>query len=226
MRRLPVLLAALPALLVAAVGLTHPEVLTPETADAWFVGHLVLLPLFPAVAVSLWWVLSGERSPAAWGARILAYGWVVLYGALDAIAGVGLSYQVKQATANGTPQPNLGDTFRIADTIGRPGALLFAAAGLFAALAVLRHGALAVLGGVVVAVGSVVVYERHVFPPAGVLGMVAIGIGLGMLAWGTSDRLAATIGTRQLSTNTSPRAASGKDSGAASSTVSTTPSGP
>lgn len=221
MRRLPVLLAALPALLVAAAGLTHPEVLTPDTANAWFVGHLLLLPLFPAVAVSLWWVLSGERSPAAWGARILAYGWVVLYGALDSIAGVGLSWQVKQAAANGTPGPSLGDTFHIADTIGRPGALLLAAAGLLTALALLRQGALAVLGGVVVAVGSVVVYERHVFPPTGVLGMVAIGVGLGLLAWGKSDRLVA-----QLSTNTSPRSARGKDSGAASSTVSTTPSGP
>lgn len=193
MRRLPVLLAALPPLLVAAVGLTHPAVLTPDSANAWFVGHLVLLPLFPAVAVSLWWVLSGERSPAARAARILAYGWMVLYGALDSIAGVGLSYQVKQAAAHGTPQPSLGDTFHVADTIGRPGALLFAAAGLFAALALLRQGTVAVLGGVLVAVGSVVVYEKHVFPPVGVLGMVAVGVGLGMLAWGRSDRLAARL---------------------------------
>lgn len=226
MRRLPVLLAALPALLVAAAGLTHPEVLTPDTADAWFVGHLVLLPLFPAVAVSLWWVLSGERSPAAWAARVLAYGWVVLYGALDSIAGVGLSYQVREAAQNGTPPPSLGDTFGIADAIGRPGALLLAAAGLFTALALLRQGALAVLGGVLLAVGSVVVYERHVFPPVGVLGMVVIGVGLGMLAWGRSARLGSQLSTDQLSTNESPRAASGKDSGAASSTVSTTPSGP
>ena len=211
------LLVALPALLVAAGGLAHPDFLTPDTADRWLVAHLVLLPLFPLVGLALVWLLRGERGPVAAGARVLAYGWAVLYTALDAIAGVGLSWQVREAAERGEPGPNLGDAFFIGDRVGRPGALLLGAAGLLLALALVRHGLLPVLGGVLVAVSSVVVYERHVFPPEGVLGMVGVGLGLALVAEGLR---------RQPSTSGSPTATSGSDSGAASTTVSTGPSGP
>src|SRR3546814_12065977 len=47
--------------------------------------HLALLPAFPLLGASIWFVLRGERGPAAWGARLLAGAYAVLYGALDAI---------------------------------------------------------------------------------------------------------------------------------------------
>ena len=219
---LTALLVALPAVLVAVAGTTHPEFLTPDTADRWLVAHLVLLPLFPLVGLALVWLLRGDRSPLAWGARVLAYGWAVLYTALDAIAGVGLSWQVRAAAERGAPGPDLGDAFFIGDRVGRPGALLLGGAGLLLALACLRRGPLAVVGGVVVAVSSVVVYERHVFPPEGVLGMVGVGVGLALVALSGAGSRAAG----QPSTSASPTATSGSVSGAASSTVSTGPSGP
>ena len=44
------LLVARPALAVAAAGLAHPILLTPDTAEQWQLAHLVLLPLFPPCA--------------------------------------------------------------------------------------------------------------------------------------------------------------------------------
>ena len=86
MRALRVLLAALPALAAALLGLAHPVFLTADTADRWSLAHLLLLPVFPLVGLALVWLLRGDRSPLAWAARLAAYAWAVLYGALDAIA--------------------------------------------------------------------------------------------------------------------------------------------
>ncbi|MBE7162204.1 MAG: hypothetical protein INR72_13245, partial [Williamsia herbipolensis] len=43
--------AALPPLLLAAVGLTHPLVLTPETAPWWRDLHVIGLVAFPLLAL-------------------------------------------------------------------------------------------------------------------------------------------------------------------------------
>lgn len=214
MRRLPVLLAALPALALAAGGLFHPEVLTPDSADRWFGAHLVLLPLFPLVAVSMWWLLRGVPGPLAVGARVLSFAYAVLYTALDAISGIGLSWAVDKAAERGEPGPNLGDFFFIGDRIGHPGAICLALAGVLAAMALLpRLGVLAGVGGALVAAGGLLIWKYHVFPYEGVLGAVLVAAGLAAFAWRPQD-------------TTSPARTSGSDSGAASTTVSTSVSGP
>ena len=181
---LRLLLAAGPALLVGAAGLLHPVFLTPETADRWQLAHYLLLPGFPLLAVSVWSVVRGADGALAWAARGLALAYAVLYGALDAIAGVGAPEQVREAALRGDPAPPIGDLYAVGDRLGQLGVLALAAAAVLAAVTVFARtrSVLAPVGGVVVVLGCVFFYRHHVFPPRGVLAMVAIAAGLGAMA--------------------------------------------
>lgn len=177
------LLVALPALAVAAAGLVHPVLLTPDTAERWQLAHLVLLPLFPLVGAMVWVVLRGERSPAAWGARLLAAAYAVLYSALDSIAGVGAPQQVIRTDERGDPRPPIEDLYEIGDRLGAPGVYALATAGLLAGLVLwLRtRSPLAPLGAVVLAASCYPFLQHHVFPPRGVLALVGVALGLALL---------------------------------------------
>lgn len=177
------LLVALPALVIAAAGLFHPVFLTPDTAERWRLAHLVLLPAFPLLAGSVLVLLRGERGPAAWGARGLAVAYAVLYGALDAIAGIGAPQQVLGAERRGEPGPPIGDLYEVGDQLGALGVYAFAAAGALTAVVLFlrTRSPLALAGGAVVALASYPFLVHHVFPPRGVLALVAIAGGLFLL---------------------------------------------
>ncbi len=180
---LRLLVAAGPALLVGGLGLLHPVFLTPETADRWQLAHYLLLPAFPLLAVSVWTVVRGEDGVLAWGARMIALGYAVLYGALDAIAGVGAPEQVREAALRGDPAPPIGDLYAVGDRLGHVGVVALAAAAVLAAAVVFSRtrSVLAPVGGVLVVLGCVFFYRHHVFPPRGVLAMVAVALGLGAM---------------------------------------------
>lgn len=179
------LVAAGPALLVGALGLLHPVFLTPETADRWQLAHYLLLPVFPLVAGSVWWLVRGDGGPLAWGARVLALAYAVLYSALDAIAGVGAPEQVRGASSRGEPAPPIGDLYAVGDQLGRVGVIALAVAVALAAAVVFvrTRSPLAPVGAVVAAAGCVLFYRHHIFPPRGVLGMVLIAAGLAAIAF-------------------------------------------
>ena len=181
-RALPVLVA-LPALVVAALGLLHPVFLEPGTAERWRLAHLLLLPAFPLVAGSVWFLLRGERGPTAWAARAAAFAYAVLYGALDAIAGIGAPHQVIRAAERGEPGPALGDVYEIGDQLGRLGVYALAA-GLLLTGAVLwlrGRSPYALVGAAVGAVSCSFFLRHHVFPPRGVLALVGVALGLALL---------------------------------------------
>lgn len=183
------LLAALPALAAALLGLAHPTFLTPDTAERWSVAHLALLPVFPLVGLVLVWLLRGERSPLAWAARVLAYGWAVLYGALDSIAGIGAPHRVTRAVERGAPVPAINDLYEIGDRLGVLGAHALAVAAVLTTVVLLRRSVpLAVLGGGLVAVGAEVVRVYHVFPYRGVGAMALIAAGTALLAGARETR--------------------------------------
>ena len=177
------LLVALPALLIAGLGLAHPVFLTPETAERWRLAHLALLPAFPLLAVSVWAVLREERGAAAGAARVLALAYAVLYGALDSIAGIGAPHQVLGAARREEPPPPIGDLYEIGDRLGSLG--VYALAGslaLTAAVLWLRsRSPLALVGGLLGVVACYPFLRFHVFPPRGVLALVAVGAALALL---------------------------------------------
>lgn len=177
------LLVALPALLIGALGLAHPVFLEPETAERWRLAHLLLLPAFPLLAGSVLVLLRGERGPAAWGARALAVAYAVLYGALDAIAGIGAPQQVLGAVERGEGRPPIEDLYEIGDRLGALGVYALAAAAALTGLVLwLRsRSPLAPVGAAVVVAACYPFLRHHVFPPRGVLAMVAVAAGLALL---------------------------------------------
>jgi hypothetical protein len=143
----------------------------------------VLLPAFPLLAVPVWVLLRGERGPAAWGARVLSGAYAALYGALDAIAGVGAAHQVLRTSARGEARPPIEDLYGIADPLGALGVQALATALLLTGgvLSLRTRSALALLG-TAIAVGSCWFFlQHHVFPPRGVLALVGVAVGLALL---------------------------------------------
>ena len=190
--RLPLrlLVVAGPGLLIAALGLLHPVFLTPDTADRWQLAHYLLLPVFPLLAVSLWVLLHREDGPVAWAARVLAALYAVGYLALDAIAGIGAPEQVREVAVRGDPAPPIGDLFAVGDPLGHLGVLALALAIVLTSALLLRRSRspLAAAGGALAVAGCWFFYRHHVFPPRGVLALVAIAVGLGAMALTTSRR--------------------------------------
>lgn len=180
-RPLRALLVGAPAFAIGLLGLAHPTFLTPTTADRWRLVHVLLLPLFPLLGGALLYLLRQARGPIAWVARVLAFGYAVLYGALDSIAGIGAPAQV-QARGRGAP---IGDLFAAGDQLGHLGVLgLVLSVLLTGALLWRRHGsALALAGAVVSALCSYGLYKHHIFPPLGVLSLLGIGAGLVLMGW-------------------------------------------
>lgn len=174
---------ALPAVAVGLLGLLHPVFLTPDTAERWRLVHLLLLPLFPLVGASVWLLLLGRRGALPWAARLLAAGYALLYTALDSIAGVGGGHQVLRTAGRGEPPPPVGDLYEIGDRLGHTGVVLLATAFLVTALVLFGRGRdpLALLGGAVAAAACWPFLRHHVFPPRGVLALLAIGAGLALL---------------------------------------------
>jgi hypothetical protein len=177
------LLVALPALVIAGLGLAHPIFLEPDTAQRWRLVHLLLLPAFPLLAASVWFLVRGEQGPAAWGARLLAVGYAVLYTALDTIAGIGAPQQVLRTSQRGDPRPPIEDLYEVGDVLGRLGVYALAAAVALAALVVFlrTRSPLALLGAAVAVVACWPFLRHHVFPPRGVLAVLAVGLGLALL---------------------------------------------
>ncbi|MCW2608302.1 MAG: hypothetical protein JWO60_2995 [Frankiales bacterium] len=184
------LLVAAPALLVGALGLLHPVFLTPDTAERWRLAHLLLLPAFPLVAVSVWGVLRGHHGLLADTARGAAAAYALLYGALDSIAGIGAPHQVLGAARRGEPAPPIGDLYEVGDRLGHAGVYALAAAGLLTAVVLYRssRNAVALVGGILLAAACQPFYRSHVFPPRGVLAMVGIAAGLALLEVGRRRR--------------------------------------
>ncbi len=174
------LLVGLPAFVIAGLGLAHPVFLTPATADRWRLVHLLLLPAFPLLAGSVLWLLRRATGALPWVARVAALGYAVLYGALDAIAGIGAPALVQE---RGRTAP-IGDLFGAGDQLGHLGvlALVVALAVTGGVLLSRGGGAMAVLGAGIAVLSCPWFYLHHVFAPRGVLALVGIGVGCVLMA--------------------------------------------
>jgi hypothetical protein len=186
-RRQTLTIAAIvaPSIALAGFGFTHPHDLTRDSANWWLLLHLILMPLFPLLGVSVWIVLRGYTGLLAWGARASALLFIVFYGALDAIAGVAVgAIMVASAAASGSDVPSIQPLYSIASKLGLFGAIFFLAAGMLAATVIARAGArwrLFFPGAAVLLVGAAFFLRSHIYWPIGGLSVLAIGLGLALL---------------------------------------------
>jgi hypothetical protein len=187
MRWARVVVVAGPAVVLAGLGLTHPQDLTATSASWWTTLHVLLLPLFPLLAVSLWLLLRGIPGPAAWAARIAAYGYAAFYTALDVLAGIGAGELTQLNAERGLQETTVevDRLFAVGNDLGELGVWCFGVACAATAVAVVGRVGRRALPGAVVLVAAAVVFVAggvHIYWPWGVGTMLALAVGLGLLA--------------------------------------------
>ena len=186
MRWVRVLVIAGPAVMLAGLGLTHPQELTAASASWWTTLHVILLPIFPLLAVSLWLLLRGVPGPVAWVGRIAAYGYATFYSVTDVLIGIGAGELTQFNTARGVQERTVevDRLFTVGNDLGWIGVWCFLVACAATALAiVVRVGRRALPGAVVLLVAGVLFTGGwHIYWPAGVVTMLVLAAGLGLLA--------------------------------------------
>lgn len=171
------LVSAVPPLLLAVVGVAHPGTLTDASAERWRDMHVVLLPLFPLLALAPWLVARRESRRLGWVTAGLGYVYAVFYGALDAVAGIGAG-ALQLGGAEGTRL-----LFDQGNSLSLVGVLAYLAATLIAAgVAVRRHGPPAAPAGLIVVLAALSFLTSHIYWPTGVLTMVSLAVGWTLLA--------------------------------------------
>ena len=174
-------------LTLAVVGFAHPANLTSATAGQWHAVHLVMMPLFPLLAVNLWILLrgiwSGVDGALAIAARLLAFSYAVFYTALDMLAGVATSALVLEPPASDRDvERALAVLFREGNQLAGIGALsMLGACAIVALVFVRRYGSVSVPGGLVLLASSVSFLDSHVYPVRGVVTMLGFGAGAALL---------------------------------------------
>lgn len=176
-RWLPIAAVSLPGLVLAGIGLTHPARLDLDSAQWWTTMHIVLVPLFPLLAVAVWVLLRRDRTPLAWAGRVAALAYVVFYGTLDALSGIAAGTVVLSTRGVGDGVVAL---FGAGGSFGRIGALAFFAAVICVLGSSWRTGLRSVPFWVasVVLLGSGFVFTlRHIYAPFGVAAMLGLAAG-------------------------------------------------
>ena len=173
---------ALPALVLSGLGLTHPTLLNAGTSDWWTTLHLVLVPVFPLLGVSIWILLRDDRTAVGWGGRIAAIAYVVFYGALDAVSGIATGTLVRAGEP--ADSPLLSALFGVGNLLGHVGGYAFFVAVILVLGSAWRRGARGWIFFVAVGillVGGYSFTTSHIYWPRGGLTMIAIGLGLALI---------------------------------------------
>ena len=183
-RSVALLAAAVPPLLLAALGTTHPTMLTPASAPWWRDLHVLGLALFPLLALGPWVVVRGRSRLVEAAVVVLGLVYACCYTALDVLAGIGAG----QETVVVGPGPWVPALFGMADRLGLPGVYAYLATAVIggATAVVVTRGiaarAAAVVGTVLVLGGAWSFLTSHIYPPLGVATMVALAVGWTTLA--------------------------------------------
>ena len=175
---------AVPPLVLAVAGVTHPMELTAATAHHWLVMHVVLVPVFPLLGVAVWVLLAGDDGVLAWLARGSAFVYAAFYGALDAVNGVAAGVLVARTAVGDADDPTaaLRPMLRLGNDLGWVGSSAFLAAVLLTVVVLLRRpGRRPWLGAVVAVAASVSFLDSHVYWPRGVVTMVLLAAGMVLL---------------------------------------------
>lgn len=170
----------MPGLVLAGFGVAHPALLNTGTAPWWAMLHVLLLPVFPLLAVAQWILLAPAPPVLRWPGRLAAFGFAAFYTGLDAVAGIAAGTVVR--AENGLT-PVLGELFAIGDTLGHIGADCFLAASmLIIAASAVHTGWRAAPGAALLLAASVSFIDSHIFWPRGVFTMIGIAVGMFLLS--------------------------------------------
>ncbi|MGL5857967.1 MAG: hypothetical protein ACRC35_06105 [Angustibacter sp.] len=171
--------AAGPGVALAVAGLTHPTKLDDTTAGWWRDLHVVLLPLFPLLALAPWLLAREYSRRTGWLVAALGFTYACSYTALDVLAGIGAGAMQQRRV-----YPGVGVAFDQANQLVQVGVYAYLVAGIVAATTVARRvGARALPGGALVIAAAVSFLTSHVWWPRGVLTMLAAAAGWTALAW-------------------------------------------
>ncbi len=181
------LAVALPALLLAVVGTTHPMLLNDRTAVYWRNLHIALLPVFPLLGLAPWLIARRYGPLFGWMTGVLGFVYAMFYGALDVLSGIG---------AGGLQLAGFGASTSVVFVLGRElglvGSVAFGVSTLIAAGLVLRQARLAAVPGAVLVIGgAALLYRGHIYWPVGVVAMLALAAGWLALLW-AQQRAAST----------------------------------
>lgn len=165
-------IVGLPPLLLAGIGLAHPMILSNDSAELWRNIHLLLLPLFPLLALGPWVVAGHLRLGPRKVVAVLVYIYAAAYTALDVLAGVGAGALQADGRADATET-----MFRVGNGVTEVGVWAYLLAALIVVVGAARRRLATLPGGLLVLVGAFLFLTNHIYWPRGVLSMLAIGLG-------------------------------------------------
>jgi len=177
-----------PPLLLAAVGLVHPQALNPSTAAHWAGLHVLLLPVFPLLTVGLLVPLRGRpRRDLAGAATVVArvgcFVFAAYYTGLDAVAGIAAGTAAEHG-ATGAVHP----LFARGDALGHAGVYALGVAALATCAVLLpRHGLRVLPGAGILLAACWSFVDSHIFWPRGVFTMLGFAVGYGLLVVASAD---------------------------------------
>lgn len=169
--------AAAPALILAAITPVHPTSNTAETAIWWRNLHIILLPIFPLVALAPWLVAREVDRRLGRVAAIFGYVYACFYTSLDVLAGIGAgALAVHGFTDARSPLYAAGRAFAIVGIVALTVATVIASAA-----AVRRAGWIALPGAALAVAGSVLFYYGHVYFGLGTVATLLLAAGYAVL---------------------------------------------
>jgi hypothetical protein len=179
-----ILFVSLPALACAAIGLLHPHHLTDDTAAAWQLMHIVLIPVFPLVGLGPWLIARRTSRPFGLLAALGGYGFATFYTSLDLLAGVAAgTLQIAGVSEGKEP------VYEVARALGLVGVIALVLACVAATAATFVHARLRALpGGILAVVGALLVQPGHIYPGLGTLAMLLVASGLILLALAATSK--------------------------------------
>ncbi|MEV6240309.1 hypothetical protein [Lentzea sp. NPDC051838] len=141
--------------------------------------HIILAVVFPLLGAAQWVLLEDSPKWVRYPARIAAFGYVVFYGALDALAGIG-GGAMTMNNAREAAQP----VFAIGNQLGHVGAWSFFAASIaIGVCALFQHKLKAIPGAAFLLTGSFLFLDSHIYWPKGVIACTCIAIGMAAISY-------------------------------------------
>ena len=194
---------ALPPLVLAAIGVTHPIHLTEASAEYWRNLHIAILPIFPLLAFAPWILVRGAGLLLGWVVGVFGFFYAAFYTALDVLAGIG---------AGGLASDGMGmatsTVFGLGSHLGEVGSVAFIVAVVVSAgSCIVRFHTAALPGSILVSAGAILFLNAHIYFPVGVVGQLCLALGWTWLYFVVerAARAHATLDLRSVDSATQPR---------------------